>query len=178
MFNNDSTPKIDYQFIVVYEKSNKQIAASIRNQAIDLKITSTIWGEKFYLGQETQLTNHNHVLFLSEKLIAENLSNPNLEEKELIPGVFYKKQGNNIGIYPKSENKSFVELANEYADFLKENWKMVIAGVICGGSVGGSIVTGYLFWKKQKKAKKYLLFKAADKFVKENLKDWLDNQKE
>lgn len=178
MFNTDATPKIDYQFIVVYEKSNKQIAASIRNQAIDLKITSTIWGEKSYLDQETSLTNHNHVLFLSEKLIAENLSNPNLEEKELIPGVFYKMEGNCIGIYLKSENKSYVELANEYADILKENWKEVIARVICGDAIGALIQTGFLFWRKQKKAKKYLLFKAADKFVKENLKDWLDNQKE
>ena len=177
MFNNDSTPKIDYQFIVVYEKSNKQIAASIINQAINLGITSTIWNEKTYLAQ-VNFSNANHVLLLSEKLIAERLSNPNIKEKEFITGVFYKREGSCIGIYPKSVNINFEKLANEYADIWKEDWKIVIAGIICGGAIGHLIQTGFLFWRKQKKAKKYLLFKAADKFVKENLKDWLDNQKE
>lgn len=149
--------KIDYQFIVVYEKFNKKVANSIKQQAVTKGVISTIWSETDYSHNEANLTNYNHVLFLSEKLINETLSNPKLEEHELVRYVYYKTEGNSFGIYTKD------------TDY--ENNQI--------GGVVSQLITKLLRLrseaKAKAKAKEKKLFKAGDFFIKNHLEAWISH---
>ena len=79
MFAPNNSNSVEFKFIVVYDKFNKPVANSIKNQARDLSINSTAWSKEQYLAKEPQLNNDNFVLFLSESLMEENLSNPQLQ---------------------------------------------------------------------------------------------------
>ena len=180
MFSSKSTPnfgshsssgRIDYQFIVVYDKFCKPVAKSILNQACELSIHSTAWSPEQYLYNEPRLNNDNHVLFLSEKLLEENLSNPSLKAHPLLESAKYKTQGNAVGIYV--EDCSYAEAANRLGDSLKEDWLMQVGVLIGGGLIGGSLFAAFRYYSKKRKAKLYLLFKAADKFTREKLQSFV-----
>ncbi len=158
--------KIDYKFIVVYDKFNKPVANSIKNQARDLSINSTSWREKEYLDNESRLNNDNYVMFLSEKLLKENLSNPNLQLHKLIDGVKYKLEGNVVGIYV--EDISYIDVAKRLGDSLKENWLIQVRALV--GFIHGPFV---FYWSKKQEAKLYLLYKAVDKFHQDHLKSFV-----
>lgn len=165
MFQGNTFKKneIDYQFIVVYEKFNKQVANSIKQQAISKRVKSTIWSEKDFRHNEANLTNYNHVLFLSEKMIEETLANPKLKELPLVSAVFYKQEGNSFGIYTKDAD--FPRIASDFAYYFKENWKKV--------ALKGVLFSPYLFWSEKKQAKLYLLYKAGDYFIEKHLEAWI-----
>lgn len=169
MFSPNNSNSVDFKFIVVYDKFNKPVANSIKNQARDLSINSTAWSKKQYLDNEQQLNNDNFVLFLSESLMKENLSNPDLQLHSLIEGVKYKKQGNVVGIY--MEEISYIEAAKRLGDFLKEDWLMQVATL-----TNTPLLLAYRYWSKNNKAKLYLLYKAADKFTKECLKSFVSGE--
>ena len=166
--------KIEFKFIVVYDDFTKPIANSLKNDAIEQGITSTIWTEEQHNANLPGITNENYVLFLTEKKIKEHLSNPKLISQNLVNGVEYKKQGNELGIYVKDEN--LVEVAKRLAQSLKEDWLKEVAILLGGGVFGLSIFTSWRFWDKQKKAKLYLLFRASDRFAKNCLKKYVSNE--
>lgn len=159
-------PKIDYQFIVVYEKFNKKVANSIKQQAVTKGVKSTIWSETDYSHNEANLTNYNHVLFLSEKLIDETLSNPKLEEHELVPYVYYKTEGNSFGIYTKDTD--YVKRARECGNDLKKNWRKHLT-VLKNISLIG------IFFDVEKRYKLSLLFDAGDFFIENHLEAWISH---
>lgn len=169
--NAQNSNQVQFKFIVVYDKFNKPVANSIKNQAYELSINSTAWSKEQYLHQEPGLNNDNYVLFLSEKLLEENLSNPQLELYDLIEGVKYKKQGNAVGIYV--EDISYVEVAEKLAESLKEDWLLQVGALIAGGLVCSSILATFQYFSKRRKAKLYLLYKAVDKFAKDKLKSFV-----
>lgn len=156
-------PEIDYQFIVVYEKFNKKVANSIKQQAVTKGVRSTIWSETDYGHNEANLTNYNHVLFLSEKLINETLSNPKLEEHELVPSVYYKTEGNSFGIYAK------VKCARECVNDLKKVWRKFLSPVSL------TVLSLYLFLDAEKRYKLPLLFEAVDSFINKHLEAWISH---
>lgn len=47
--DNPTSYRVEYKFIVVYDKFTKPVANSIKNKARDLSISSTAWSEKQYL---------------------------------------------------------------------------------------------------------------------------------
>lgn len=169
--NAQNSNQVQFKFIVVYDKFNKPVANSIKNQAYELSINSTAWSKEQYLHQEPGLNNDNYVLFLSEKLLKENLSNPQIELNDLIEGVKYKKQGNAVGIYV--EDISYVEAAEKLAESLKEDWLLQVGTLIAGGLVSSSILATFQYFSKRRKAKLYLLYKAVDKFAKDKLKSFV-----
>lgn len=174
MFAPNNSNSVDFKFIVVYDKFNKPVANSIKNQARDLSINSTAWSKEQYLANEPQLNNDNFVLFLSESLMEENLSNPQLQLHSLIEGVKYKKQGNAVGIFV--EDISYIEAAKRLGDSLKEDWLMQVGALIGTGLIGGSLLATVRYWSKKNKAKLYLLYKASDKFTKDFLKSFVSGE--
>ena len=174
MFAPNNSNSIEFKFIVVYDKFNKPVANSIKNQARDLSINSTAWSKEQYLAKEPQLNNDNFVLFLSESLIEENLSNPQLQLHSLIEGVKYKKQGNAVGIFV--EEISYIEAANRLGDSLKEDWIIQVVALIGTGLIGGSLLASFRYWSKKNKAKLYLLYKASDKFAKDFLTSFVSGE--
>lgn len=168
MFQGNTFKKneIDYQFIVVYERFNKKVANSIKNEAVGKGVKSTIWSEKDYRDNEAKLTNYNHVLFLSEKLIEETLSNPKLKENPLIPCVFYKKEGNSFGIYICDD---YAKLASEYKEYAIEKLKVELIKYL------GKVIyfCKFFFWSEIKQFKLSLYFKAGDSFIEEHLEAWI-----
>lgn len=178
MFAPNNSNSVDFKFIVVYDKSNKPVANSIKNQARDLSINSTSWSKEQYLANEPQLNNDNFVLFLSESLIEENLSNPQLQLHSLIEGVNYKKQGNAIGIFVEDIN--YIEAAKRLGDSLKEDWLKLVGVLIATGHTTGlkavSLFATLRYKSKKKKAKLYLLFKASNKFTRKYLKSFVSGE--
>ena len=169
-----SEQKIEFKFIVVYDDFTKPIANSLKNEAIEKRITSTIWTEKQHNDNLPQITNENYVLFLTEKKIKEHLSNPKLKAYTIVDGVEYKKQGHELGIYFKEID--FVETAKRVGKSLKEDW-LYVAGILIGGGVfGASILASFRYWSKKKKAKLYLLFRASDKFAESFLKKYVSDE--
>lgn len=171
MFAPNNSNSVDFKFIVVYDKFNKPVANSIKNQARDLSINSTAWSKEQYLANEPKLNNDNFVLFLSESLIEENLSNPQLKLHSLIEGVKYKKQGNAVGIF--LEEISYIEAAKSLGDSLKEDWLIQVGALIATGLIGGGLLATFRYMSKKNRAKLYLLYKASDKFAKELLKSFV-----
>ncbi len=169
--NKQTIEKIDFKFIVVYNKFNKPVANSIKNQARELSINSTSWSEEQYLHNEAMLNNDNFVMFLSEKLMDENLSNPQLKLYSLVEGVKYKTQGNVVGIFV--EDISYVEAAKRLGESLKEDWLIQVGALIGTGLIGGGLLATVRYWTKKRKAKLYLLYKAADNFTRKNLKSFV-----
>ena len=165
-FKTDATmgDGIPYKFIVVYDKFTKVVANSIKNQSVIKNITSTIWNEKIYYDNESRLTNFNHVLFLSEKLVKEKFANPALTPHQLLDEVVYKTEGNEFGIYIDDENVDFKKSLSKYKTILKEK---------LGKGVLGLIGIGFSFLSDRRKAKLCLLFKACDKFVNELMENWI-----
>ena len=103
------TKDILCQFIVVCDKSTEDAAHSIYNRAAKKGIKSVVWMEKDFEANKSRLTNRNHVLFLNEKYTNKYLADPTLESMKIIDGVFYKKQGNQLGIYIDTQNLSRIE---------------------------------------------------------------------
>ena len=174
MFAPNNSNSVEFKFIVVYDKFNKPVANSIKNQARDLSINSTAWSKEQYLANEPQLNNDNFVLFLSESLMEENLSNPQLQLHSLIDGVKYKKQGNAVGIFV--EEISYIEAAKRLGDSLKEDWIIQVGALIGTGLIGSSLLASYRYWSKKNKAKLYLLYKASDKFMKDCLTSFVSGE--
>ncbi len=174
---NQSQQKIDYQFIVVSDKRFKPVARSLHNQAVTKRIKSTTWTKDIYTKQESGLTNYNHIVFLSDVLIKENLANPKIQSKEIIPGVLYKHEGNSIGIFldPK---KDYEEVAKQVGNSLKEDWLYEVGVMIASGLIGVGIYSTARFFSKKKKAKIYLAFRAIDKFSESLLKDFVSDKLE
>jgi hypothetical protein len=168
--DNQTSSRVEYKFIVVYDKFTKPVANSIKNQAIDLSISSTAWSEKQYLSQEPSLSNDNYVLFLSKSLLKENLSNPQLQLNELTNGTKYKTQGNVAGIFV--EKVDFVEIAKQLSAGLNEKWLFVVGSLICT-TTPDQLLVAWQYMSKKKKAELYLLYKATDKFAKDNLKSFV-----
>lgn len=168
--DNPTSYRVEYKFIVVYDKFTKPVANSIKNQARDLSISSTAWSEKQYLSQEPSLSNDNYVLFLSKSLLKENLSNPQLQLKKLTNGTKYKSQGNAAGIFV--EKVDFIEVAKQLSASLNEKWLFVVGSLICTTTLG-QLLAAWQYMSKKKKAKLYLLYKATDKFAKDNLKSFV-----
>ena len=160
--DNPTSYRVEYKFIVVYDKFTKPVANSIKNKARALSISSTAWSEKQYLSQEPSLSNDNHVLFLSKSLLKENLSNPQLQLKKLTNGTKYKSQGNVAGIFV--EKVDFISL--------NEKWLYVVTTLICTTTIG-QLLAAWQYMSKKKKAELYLLYKATDKFAKDNLKSFV-----
>lgn len=171
----NAAPKIDYQFIVVYDDKHKPVAKSLHNQAVKKRIKSTTWSRKDYLQQESRLTNHNHLVFLSDSLIKQNLANPHLEEEEVIPGVLYKHEGNSLGFYLDS-NADLVETAKKVGKSLKEDWLYEAGAMIAGGLIGVGISSVARFFSKQRKAAIYLAFRGVDEFAESILEDFVSDR--
>lgn len=165
----------NYKFIVVYDKFTKPVANSLKNKAKEMSINSTSWSEQEYLHNEAQLNNDNNVLFLSEKLIKENLSNPSLKPNYLINGVFYKKQGANAGIYVDNKEVKCSEIAKRLSNIFKEGWGKCLIAMISGGLIGINVFAFFRYLQTEKKAKLYLLFKATDTFAEKHLKNFVNN---
>lgn len=172
---NGSSQKINYQFIVVYDEKHKPIAKSLYNQAEDKKIKSITWNKKDYLNQESRLTNYNHVVFMSDALIKQNLANPNLNTKEVIPGVLYKHEGNCVGFFLDTK-ADFVETAKKVGNSLKEDWLKEVGVMIAGGFIGVVIYSVARFFSKKRKAEIYLSFRGVNKFAESILSDFVSDQ--
>ncbi len=172
--NIQKSNQVEFKFIVVYDKFNKPVANSIKNQARELSINSTAWSEKQYLDQEPRLNNKNYVLFLSKKLLEENLSNPQLKVYGLTKEVKYKQQGNTVGIF--LEDINYVEAAEKLAKSLQEDWLLQVGTLIAGGVIGSSFFAVLRYYSKQKKAKLYMLYKAVDQFAKKRLKLFVEGK--
>lgn len=164
-----SEQKIEFKFIVVYNEFTKPIANSLKNDAVEKGITSTIWTEKDHNDNLKLLTNENYVLFLTEKKIKEHLSNPKLKAHPIIDGVEYKKQGHELGIYLKETD--FVQTAKCLGESLKKDWWREVNWMIHLGP--------FVFWRyssKANKAKLYLLHKASDKFAESDLMKYVSDE--
>lgn len=170
----ESTLK-NLKFIVVYDRFTKPVANSLKNKAIEKSITSTSWSEQEYLANEMNLDNNNHVLFLSEKLFKENLSDPSLPACNLIEAVFYKKQGHIAGIYVHNGNVKCSEIASRVGSILKESWGKAFLSMIATGLLGVALYTLLKYRSKEKQAKLYLLFRAKDCFEDKHLKDFVND---
>lgn len=172
---NPNRPKIEYQFIVVYDKKSKRVAKSLHNQAVNKKIKSTTWSRKEYLAQESRVTNYNHVVLLSDSLIKENLSNPKLKSNSIIEGVSYKIEGNIMGLQ-LDDSADYVQLAKDLGNTLKEDWYIVAGALIAAGLIGGFVYTTFRTFTKKQKAQIYLMFRGIDKFVETSLLDFVNDK--
>lgn len=168
-------PKIDYQFIVVYDKKTKPAAKSLHNQAVNNKVKSTTWSKKEFLDQESRLTNYNHIVLLSETLIKENLGHPDLKSHPVIEGVTYKIQGHTIALQLE-DSVDYVKLAKDLGNTLKEDWYKVAGAVIATGLIGAGIYTTFKMYTKTQKAKIYLLYRGIDKFVETSMMDFVNDK--
>ena len=187
-----SQKRIDYQYIVVYDKSTVIYAQSLFNQAAGQQVKSAIWTEEVYNDNRHRLTNYNHIVFLTQKLINENFANPNIESKEVIPGVLYKHEGNSIGLY-LDPTANYVKMANIVGNINNENWadwnswNMLnllninysnddkFAIFVKWGYISLHLLREWLTWKEEKKAKRYLTFRGVDKFSESLLKGFVSD---
>lgn len=167
---------INYKFIVICNKFTEPIAQSIYNRAIGKGITSTVWDEKIYNAQKAKLTNANYLLLLNDTLIKTNLADPMLVGQNLFPGVMYKKQGHQLGIFI-DKNQNPIKAADLFASIAKEDWGKIVLTLIASGIVGVStILAPILYFNKKKRAKFYLYMKAIDKFDKEFLEKFVNDE--
>ena len=172
---NQNQPKIDYQFIVVYDKKSKPFAKSLHNQAVNNKVKSTTWSKQEFLAQESRLTNYNHIVLLSDSLIKENLGNPKLKSNPIIEGVSYKIEGNTIGLQ-LDDSVDYIQLAKDLGNTLKEDWYKVAGALIAAGFIGAGVYTTFRIFTKKQKAKIYLTFRGIDKFVETSLMDFVNDK--
>lgn len=167
-----SEQKIEFKFIVVYDKFTECIANSLKNDAIEKGITATIWSEKQHEDNLPRLTNENYVLFLSKEKIKTHLANPKLRPHTIIDGVGYKKHGHELGIYLLKID--YVEIAKRVGISLKENWEETVVCLLKPHL--GILGLIYYYFSEVSRAKLYLLFRGADEFSKENLKKYVSDE--
>ena len=160
--NNRSTQQIDIkevQFIIVYDKLTKPAAISLSNQLSE-KYKCVVWDKKHFQREENALCNKNNIIFLNEDLVQENLANPNLQHKQIVPGIDYVKEGKRIGLVFNEETSP-----KNLSDILKENWKKytvgTIAPIVLIGGVPGALITAWLLTLNQKKKIKIKLYMDA-----------------
>ncbi len=166
----------DKKFIIVYERFTEPIAQSLFNRAIEKGVTCTTWSEKEYIAQKAALTNKNYVLLLNNNLIKKNLADPTLEYKEIVKGILFKKQGHQIGIFI-DKNQNPIKAADLFASIAKEDWGKIVLTLILSGIVGVStMLAPILYFNKKKRAKFYLYMKAIDKFDKDLLSKYLQDE--
>lgn len=161
------TQKTNNRFIVVYDKLTEPIAQSIANRAIVKGIESTTWSKKEYLAQKPRLTNNNYVLLLDESIMQINLADPTLEIREIIPGVQYKLQGHQLGLFVDKESDDFKTLCKDKN--LGKTLLQFLGSAIAAGLIGVAICAFIKDLNNKKKAKFYLLMKAIDEFEKEDM---------
>lgn len=166
---------IDKSFIIVYERFTEPIAQSLYNRAIEKGITCTAWSEKEYIANKVRLTNKNFILLLNSDLIKKNLADPILEYREIVKGVLYKKQGHQIGIF-LDKNQNPIKAADLLAGVFKENWGKAVITLIAAGLAGVSVLSTVLYISKSKRAKFYLYMKAIDKFDKDLLNQYIQDE--
>lgn len=178
------TTKIDYKFIVVYDKLTEPIAQSISNRAIAKDIKSTTWSKKEYLGNKPSLTNNNYLLLLDKSIIKVNLADPTLKSREIIPGVLYKHQGHQLGLFVDNDtiDDGFQNL------FTTKGWKdmtltkmvLMYLGIAVAGVAGGLLGIGtltYILNQNRKEQKRFcLLMEALDTFEKDYLQKFVQGE--
>ena len=117
MFTNSNIQTEKYKFIVVYDKFTESIAQSLSNRAVDKQISSITWNEDEYKYKKAALTNSNYLVILSKNIIKKNLDDPILEQKEIVKGVLFKKQGHQIGIYV-DKNADVMKTADFFVKYI------------------------------------------------------------
>ena len=182
MFMNSERPTNDIpaKFIVVCDKFTEPIANSLSNRAAEKGIESVVWKEDDYESNKVRLKNLNHILFFNEKGINLHLADPTIKPQQISPGVLFKKQGHQAGIYI---DRSIIprEITNSIAKSLKENWKFLVLEFLAAflswpAAVWGVIGGGIFYWfSGDKKARIYLLMKAVDQFDKDFLLDYVQD---
>lgn len=103
------------QCFIVYEKSTKKVAISLRNRLSEKSVRCTIWDEKQFSDNEARLSNFNRVLILSEKIAKEYLAAPSIKQQALNDTSFYKREGRIASIYLRDDidYKSALQCAKE-----------------------------------------------------------------
>lgn len=165
---NQHSEKVAERFIVCYDKFTKPMAISIRN-SLHEEASCAIWNEKQYESNEVKLTNRNHLILLSEKMIESNLSNPCLKPIKFSEGVLLKRENNTIGIYIDKE----YDLGSFKKKF-SESWKKYLLGIVIPilivGGIPGAVITNLcMYFRDKKKVKFRLLFDAVNKLKANNI---------
>jgi hypothetical protein len=160
--NKDKLPR----FIVVYDKLTEPVAHAIVNKAEERSIECVAFSEQQFTSKP--IPNSNMILLLNRNLIHNKiLSDPQIKPQFLRSGVWYKKQGNIVGIYVDDE---IVPITNkEIESFLDDKYKVVkplyVLGWRCVEGLG--YVIRALSKKNHNKELKTRLFKGVNKFIEE-----------
>lgn len=157
-----TTTIIEEQFIVVYDKWNESLAIHISGEAANLGITTATWNKKHYLDNKNRLTNKNKILLLSGALIQTELRLA--PPKILSDGVLCKTHGNRASLYLE-ENCDYISLVKNLEGTIRPTAPKI--------SLLKEEILDVISIKRRKDAKLRILKNASDKYINENLRDFL-----
>ena len=125
---------LEHELYIVHDKDTKRLAVSLCTRLTSV-CRCVHWDEKHYHDNEYRATNKNRFLFLSDKLITENLLPGLSTEEKILDNVMLIYSGNMYGLKADVDSASPVSL---------KDWRTIIGllpsfvGAPVGASVGAS----------------------------------------
>lgn len=141
---------LDCELFIVHDKDTKPLAQSLCTNLTSV-CKCAFWDEKHYYANEYRATNKNRFLFLSDKLITENLLPGLSTEEKILDNVVLIYSGNMYGIKADVDSASPVSL---------KDWRTILNLLISfvGVGFGAPIVWGYFMLDEKKRTRIKLLF--------------------
>lgn len=169
--NKDKLP----HFIVVYDALTEPVAHTIVNKAKERSIECIAFSEQQFTSKP--IPNSNMILLLNRNLIHNKiLSDPQIKPQFLRSGVWYKKQGNIVGVYVDDEIAPITN--KEIGSWVDDKYKVVrplyVLGWKCLEGIGH--ISRMLSKKEHNKDLRTRLFKGVSKFVEEDLDKFVSGQ--
>jgi len=155
--NTDTRP-LECELYIVHDKKTKPIAVGIYNKLAS-KCKCAHWDEETYAYNENRATNANRFLFLSEKLIEENLAPELTSETPLAEHVTLVGEGNMFGIVPHMNEAPFIDKKILKKD-IKEHVKLF--------GLNGVMNLYYLIMSHQNSIRMKLLFDGVQYLLKDD----------
>jgi len=141
---------LECELYIVHDKDTKPLAVSLCTRLTSV-CKCVHWDEKQYHDNEYRATNKNRFLFLSDKLITENLLPGLTTEEKLLDNVVLISSGNMYGLKADTSSAPTINL---------KDWRTILNLLISFVRVGfgAPILWGYFMLDEKKRTRIKLLF--------------------
>lgn len=111
---------LEHELYIVHDKDTKRLAVSLCTRLTPV-CRCVHWDEKHYHDNEYRATNKNRFLFLSDKLITENLLPGLTTEEKLLDNVVLISSGNMYGLKADTSSAPTINL---------KDWRTILTQLI------------------------------------------------
>ena len=137
---------LECELYIVHDKDTKPLAVGLYNKLASV-CKCAHWDEKHYYDNEYRATNKNRFLFLSDKLITENLLPGLTTEEKILDNVVLINSGNMYGLKADTSSALTIKL---------KDWRNIMT--LLSGFVGAPFVWVYFKHDEKKRTRFKLLF--------------------